>query len=458
MPGPAPAPDLDPAAPWPDIDVPHGDGVTVVYDGAALGPQTPLRFTGPPAGHQMGMDVAATLWNRSGADLAFDDSIPWLDSPGFTLLEQPPDGLADGASAQIRFRFRAAWSPGPDVEYAVLTVPIEGSPMQFDVQAQVPRPLAAVVIGPGGYRARSDDGGSTWTDLPLPDQEASARHSLVWGNGVFLHAWSDGPEADAPSRFALSDDGLTFVPSSFGPTTGVGGCTPGILFVCAHQDAISWSTTGALIVHEPDEGASPLLAAGFNGGSYIAVGLGGRRATSLNMPWIDAMDELWWREEVSGGDDLVAIACQPGGRCLAVGGNDRHWATVTTDAGATWTDTAFDAQPGARLTEVVSQGQSFFVSAAGEPSLYRTDDGIDWQALPEPVAGRPRLLGEADGTMYAELFEEGAPATLARSMDGVAWQPVHTLPDGMRAETVAGERWDQPAGEPPGNEPPGMDP
>ena len=32
------------------------------------------------------------------------------------------------------------------------------------------------------------------------------------------------------------------------------------------------------------------------------------------------------------------------------------------------------------------------------------------------------------------------------------------IPDGMRAETVAGERWDQPAGEPPGNEPPGMDP
>lgn len=100
----------------------------------------------------------------------------------------------------------------------------------------------------------------------------------------------------------------------------------------------------------------------------------------------------WTKPDGTG--DAMALAAAPGRAAVILAGHDVL--KVSRDGGVTWQDQGFGNLPGTDLHGFAvrpDRPSTWFANVAGR-GLYRTVDGVTWQAVsPATQASRPRPVG-----------------------------------------------------------------
>jgi hypothetical protein len=414
---------------WPD---PNADALTPVHlviDGRYVTAGDTVEMQAAPARSSRALSLAGVVVNRSDAEQVFSaDPSAWIAAPGWTFAAPPPTSLDAGASAAFTLEYRPTGETAATVREDPLTVP--GTEVAITLQVTVPRPNRAVLTGDGGWSAFSDDGGLTWTQSADAITTTRAR-DVVWGEGRFFRSWATGMGWFEEGRYAWSDDGVTWTDTTVADDFWPSDCTAGLdRFVCVRSDVISWSDSGASVIHEATQWKNMLNTVVWTGESYLAVGRSGRRAHSV--------DGASWSTEITPNytDEWRNLACHDG-TCVVVGGSDRYAVGVSTDNGYTWTDQVWPTSRYARLESVIWDGDGWLAMGVSndDPHALWSADGLSWAA----VEGFPRwdgytLLGTLDATRFGV-----ASKGLYASPDNATWTLVLTPPTGVTIRALAVE-------------------
>ena len=422
---------------WPDPAPEPVPGLSLVIDGELLANDARVERTSAPARAQRSLDLEVALVNRSDDVLTLSSELAdWIPSgAGWSAPTPPPGSLAPGQVASFTLRYVPAGETAAIARADILTVPVTPEPaggaLSVTLAMTVPRPNRAVLVGDGGWTATSDDGGRTWTADPPPATADARARGVTWGEGRFFRAWATGQAWAEDGRYAWSEDGQTWhvaaVADDFWPSE----CAWGMdRFLCVRGDAITWSESGATVVHEATRWANMLNTVAWTGEAFVAAGRGARRARSA--------DGTTWADEATAPftDEWRDIACQ-GTTCVVVGGSNRFATGVSTDGGATWTDQSFAESTYARLEGVTWTGERWVATGISnaDPQVLWSADGLTWS----PVDGLARgdtwtLLGSLEGAVFG--VRRGA---LHRSEDLRTWDVVLPEATGVSIRALAVE-------------------
>ncbi len=416
---------------WPeDTGTPAAQSaLSLVLDGALAADGDRRAYTAGPARSSGGFVVDGVVVNR-GADTVALDTVPWIDAPGWTFARSPAASLAPGASTDFALAYTPAAERGAVVREDLLRVGEDGPVVTLEVT--VPRPNRAVMTGDGGWWATSDDGGATWTQGGGASPVETRERSVIWGEGRFFRAWADGMGWSVDGRYAWSEDGQTWQDSVVADDFWASSCAFGLgRFACVRGDVLTWSDTGASVIHEATHWQNMLNAVAFTGDSLVAVGRGGRRVVSHDATtWdVDA-------SSTSATDELRDVTCV-GTTCVAVGGANRYLVARSDDGGVTWSEQVWPTSQYAVLTSVVWTGSFWLASGISndDPRLLVSTDGWTWAGLPGVSRSTGyNLLGVVDGIVFGE--RSGA---VHRSENGAAWTEVLTAPAGVTPRRLAVE-------------------
>jgi hypothetical protein len=421
---------------WPEPAAETIPGLSLVLDGELLANGARIERTAAPARSQRSFDLQAVLVNRSDTVLTFSSGLAdWIPADaGWSAPTPPPSSLAPGQAASFTLRYVPVGETDAIERADLLTVPITpASPagaLSVTVAVSVPRPNRAVLVVDGGWTATSDDGGRTWSADPPPAAADTRACGVTWGEGRFFRAWTTGQAWAVDGRYAWSDDGRTWHTATVADDFWPSECAWGMdRFLCVRGDAITWSETGATVVHEATRWANMLNTVAWTGEAFVAAGRGGRRVRSA--------DGTTWADEVSATftDEWRDIACR-GATCVVVGGSNRFAIGVSTDGGATWADQTFAESTYARLEGVAWTGERWVATGISnnDPQVLWSADGVSWSSVDGLAPGDTwTLLGSIEGAVFG--VRRGA---LYRSEDLRTWDVV--LPEAtgvsIRALTV----------------------
>jgi len=421
---------------WPDPQDPDdwGTALALVIEGELVPSGGSWAFDAPPAGLEEGIVVSLALSVQGDEPVTLSGA--WTDDPGWSWTSVLPDSVAPGESATLS----GLWTAVALTEGGQVTVPltVPGTDYAVSLVATVPDPLRLVVVGTEGLVITSTDG-TTWTVREQPTTSDTARHRVTWGDGRFLRSWSSSSEWDSYGRFAWSADGVTWTDASTADNFWPSDCAHGLgQFLCVWSDAIAWSSSGEVLVHEATNWDSLLNAVVLHQDRFVAVGRDGRATWST--------DGTTWAGEAPrlADDDLNAVASGHG-VLVAVGGADRYWLATSQDGGETWAGQDFGAESYARLGSVAfAEGLWLAAGYRADDTLLRSGDGVAWEVLDTDTWQTWHLLGAASGWFYAADNPYQEAATLYRTRDGESWESLVTLPDTRHAEQLAVQGWEAP--------------
>ncbi len=415
---------------WPDPGVDWAASVTVVHEGRVLPAGATLAFAAPPAGIDDPVALALVLTNRTSGALDLDPPGAWLDAPGFSFLVPPPGQLDPGATITVEIAFSSV----DFASAATATAALSAAGVPLTLEAQVPPPLRAVIVGDGGYTLVSDDAFATVAAEVAPDGDHPVR-TVSWGAGRFFRAGADAHDWNSVGVYQWSDDGEVWHDSTAADDFWVTDCAFGLdQFFCLRSSNITWSLRGPSVLHEPEQWSSMLNAVVWTGTRFVAVGRDGRRVRSA--------DGRSWADETAhpSADEYADVAVGEGGVLVAVGGNDRYTLSVSNDGGATWADQSLAEAQYARLNGVAYANGWWLASGDNNAHarLLRSADAQAWTELDEDW----RVLGAVGGWFVGVRYDWSTETTaVARSRDGVDWSPVFTTEPGRALRALAAERW-----------------
>lgn len=445
---PDPVPDDTPVTdPWPDPDdLPPGQ-LSLVHDGELLADGGVLPVRSAPAGINQTSLLRLILTNRTDAALTLsDDPAVWLQASGapIFIVGAPPASLAPDASAAIELRVDTTLELTAAEHHATLTVP--GGP-EVTVQLTVPRPLRLVVTGSDRYVAVSDTYGADFSVELHPDGDETTPRDVTWGEGRFFRADRAYNDWNAPGVYQYSEDGLTWYDSAAPEDFWVSDCVHvWERFHCVRSSNWTFSDTGETVLHNAGYWGHLINALAFvpadetgasvvEGDRIVAVGRNGRRTLSV--------DGLTWVADVDSEEsDYFNSVTYQGGLVVAVGGSNRMFTAVSADGGETWAETAFCADTYTTLWSVVAGGGWFL--ATGQSNLcdemWRSPDGLSWESTGN---SNIHALTWHNGWFIGVEQYYGYPATLVRSVDGLSWEAVHSVPEGVSIQAAAAETMDR---------------
>lgn len=276
------------------------------------------------------------------------------------------------------------------------------------------------------YRAlsTSTDGGENWTvkwndpvnwtggNAPLGGLAVfDGRLYLLGDHNVPIVSTTDflSVRADVPTQIIQ----LNGIESASGRIVAVGRYGR----IASSDNGTNWTMFGSSTV------SGNLRAAAFGSGQWIAAGDSGLAASP---------DGITWQMLTTGGGYTEGSIAYGNGRFVA--GKPNGTIGVSTDTGATWTDSNVVSVRG----QVVF-AQDRFVAASG---LVSSSDGVTWTpAIPAPGGtGSWTGVNQIDGIFYAigttDPMQE-KDGVIARSLDGVSWTIVATMPE--RLASVGGK-------------------
>jgi len=282
-----------------------------------------------------------------------------------------------------------------------------------------------VIINPQDSRSYHSSDGLQWDDYPLgevdPTDEASGL--VQAGAFLFLRTSIDGTpfytlrSADGGITWQAIDAPLSpFRPIALGGVT-VARSANGRL--CWSEDGLSWQEVGS--------GPSNLARLVSNSDRFLALGSDGSA-------WISG-DGREWEQTVDGVPVVepfpVLLHSPPRGirqlgDHLILGGGPI--VACSTDGGTSWTPASLDGGSfgGYSATPEVGDGIAMTFTQRGNTwSLCRSEDGIDWTALPLPGAVIPAGISWAAGTWC--LLGRGGEVFRSAN-HGDQWQQLESVP------------------------------
>ncbi|MGW6598718.1 1,4-beta-glucanase [Streptomyces sp. NPDC055036] len=186
--------------------------------------------------------------------------------------------------------------------------------------------------------------------------------------------------------------------------------------------------------------------------AYARTDIGGAyRWDDAAQRWTPLTDHLGWDDYHLLGVEAMAVdPNQPDRLYLALGAYTQSWAgngavLRSTDRGATWSRTALPVKlggnedgrgAGERLLVDPRNGDTLYLGTRHDGLLVSTDRGATWAAAAFPAAANASgqgitFLVAAGRVVYAGWGDGGSP--LYRTSDGVAWQAVPGQPSGASA-------------------------
>ncbi|MEV7090724.1 1,4-beta-glucanase [Streptomyces sp. NPDC093085] len=195
--------------------------------------------------------------------------------------------------------------------------------------------------------------------------------------------------------------------------------------------------------------------------AYARTDIGGAyRWDEATAAWTALTDHLGWDDyNLLGVEALAVDPYHPDRVYLALGAYTQSWASHgavlrSADRGATWSRTDLGVRLGAN-EDGRGTGERLLVSPLNSDTLYlgtrhdglltSTDRGATWSAAPFPAAPNPSgqgitLLVAAGRTVYAGWGDGGGG--LYRTSDGVSWEAVPGRPSGPAAQVPVRAAYD----------------
>ncbi len=345
--------------------------------------------------------------NMLAGDLSSQDGVTW--NYGEVSMMHSTDGIT--------------WQAGGLTGLAT----VSAGPIYFNDRWVVGGTLADESGGSAQfYRAlsTSTDGGVTWTvawrdpvswtggNQPLGDMAVlDGRLYLLGDINVPITSTADfvTMRVDVPSQLIQFQS----VDAADGRVVAVGRYGR----IASSTDGNNWTMLGASTVN------GNLRAAAFGAGQWIAAGEAGLASSP---------DGIAWQMLPSGAgftDSSIAF-----GNDRFVAGNIDGSVGVSTDGGATWTNSGVLGIRGQLVF-----AQSRFVAASG---LMSSTDGVTWNAEVPSPGGTGIWTGvyQVDGVFYAIGTSDPAQTrdyVIARSVDGISWTVVAAMTE--RLASVGGK-------------------
>jgi hypothetical protein len=429
---------IDSALPANDTAIEHESWeheLSIVHEGSLIHDGSIISIQTAPAGIDQNNLFSFVISNLTDTPISFSDS--WMDSSRLAWHVPPPSTLDAYASHPFSLQFNP--KSCTEEEIIVSDISIPNQDMTFSIETHCPPPLRIHLLGDDGFGLISDDYGSTFSDIPTPEDLSPPlrAQSLAWGDGMFLRAFALGNSADSIGVYQYSEDAIHWNTSQDSPDYAPSDCTYGLgRFVCTRADSISWSTDGRAITHEPALGDFRLNQILYRDNGFIAVGRGARRVRSE--------DAQTWSNESFGIDpDTYHSLVQSPDIMVAAGGINRYFISYSTDHGITWEDVPYGGCQGNYIQSLVYHNGLFLAQGASSchHNMHRSSDGINWEPVFElHPFDRFVLLGAINGYFIAHASnEEGTQ--LYRSSDGYTWVQTHILPQGKNIRLMTAEEW-----------------
>ena len=440
--------------PWPDASTLPDGVLSLVYDGEVVTSGQTIRVQTAPAGLPDRTHLRFVLTNRTETSLTLPaDGAAWLTGEAFAWASPPPTLLAPEESVALELSIGVQEETAARVHEATLTIP--GGP-SVQLEGEVPRPLRVVVVGSGHYTAASDSYGASF-ETEVHAEDATTARDVVWGAGRFFRSDRAYNDWNAPGVYQYSDDGVTWHDATTSEEFWVSDCTHAAgRFYCVRSSSWTSSDDGSIVLHNangwgqllngvvfvpgeevgrPADTTDPeaLLA----GDRFVAVGRMGRRMLST--------DGASWTADVTSTTTVSYYnhLAYADGMVVAVGGSDNLETAVSLDGGETWTETVLCTDQWATFHTVV-HGNGLFL-ATGQSNacdqIWSSSDGLSWTGLSRE---RVTVLTFTNGWFIGVTEPWGQPATLVRSTDGVTWDAVHSVPEGVDIQAATVEQWSAP--------------
>jgi photosystem II stability/assembly factor-like uncharacterized protein len=225
-----------------------------------------------------------------------------------------------------------------------------------------------VAVGAGGGYWRSADDGRTWARGTIAAAGTATLNSVCFGKGMFV-------AVSATGTIYTSADGLTWTTVT---PNGVSGALTLASFV---GNVFLVAGTGGQILASPDGSAWSVASTGVAnatincfasvGSLYLAGGTGGFLQVSTNQ------GTSWSASSVGHTNPINAIAANPSGTIVVVGGTGTTANVSTSTDGSIWT-TRSTTVAQARTSLIWSSALSLFMSGGLAGTVITSPDGTTW--------------------------------------------------------------------------------
>ncbi|MBM74033.1 MAG: hypothetical protein CMK59_01425 [Proteobacteria bacterium] len=422
--------------PWGDTGLSWNKDISVVYEGQFIQPNTPIFIETAPAGLPEHYLLTLQVTNRSNEPIVFSEN-DWLEGSGFTLNTPGPDQLLTEETAYITIEINPEnYSSSEDLT-GVFKIP--GTDKSYPLEAHIPPPLRVLIMGNGGYVLKSDDYGATFEEVS-PKEHTMPLRAAAWGEDRFIRVWANQSEEDSTGFFEYSEDGETWFMGNSDVLRAAWDCDYGLdRFLCIRADTISWSEDGIVWNHEETFHDYHLQDILFWNDRFIAVGKGGRRVVSL--------DGLSWSiENFSGNPDPYFSVTHSNDLLVAVGGEDRYYASISEDQGQSWINIPFGQCIGDSLRSLVYIDNTFIAQGVStcHHNMHQSEDGFLWLPVAETEPFEQYvILGVIEQVVIAyRILPNGGK--LYRSDDAKNWTELMDLPQDVLLKKMVSQRWEKP--------------
>ena len=422
---------------WADTGLSWTRGVSVVHEGQLILPNTPIVIETAPAGLSETYQLTLNITNRTPELIVFTQD-GWLEGTGFELDALPPGELAPEETALLTINI----DPEPYLAAQDLegSVQIPGTSEHYPLQAHIPPPLRVLIMGNGGYTLKSDDYGMSFEEVS-PKIHTRPLRAVAWGEDRFVRVWANEAREDSTGFFEYSDNGLEWFLGNSDSLLAAWDCDYGLgRFLCIRGDTISWSEEGIIWNHEETLHDYDLQDVVFWNDRFISVGKGGRRVVSL--------DGLSWSVENFSGnpDPYFAVTHNEEELLVAVGGEDRYYASISEDRGQSWINVPFGQCSGDSLRSLVHINGTFVAQGTStcHHNMHQSNDGFLWLPVAETGPFEQYTILGTIQDLVISYRNQPTGAALYSSTNAKSWDKVMELPEGILLKRMVAQRWESP--------------
>lgn len=421
---------------WGETGLNWTQSLSVVHDGQLVQPNTSIFIETAPAGFSQTYKLTLKITNRSDELIVFTEE-NWIEGYGFELSTLPPDDLAPEETASLTIEI----DPEPYLTAQELegSIQIPGTQDTYPLVAHVPPPLRVLLMGNGGYVLKSDDYGVSFEEV-APKTHTRPLRAAAWGENRFVRAWADETQEDSTGFFEYSEDGMDWHLGNSDSLRAVWDCDYGLeRFLCVRGDTISWSEEGIIWNHEETLHDYHLLDVLFWQDRFIGVGKGGRRVISLD-------GVSWSIENFSGNPDPYFAVAHSENLLVAVGGEDRYYASISEDQGQSWVNVPFGQCSGDGLRSLVYIEGSFIAQGTStcHHNMHQSNDGFLWLPVAETAPFEQYVILGTIQNLAISYRNQPTGSALYSSTDAKNWNKLLDLPDDVVLKKMVSQRWNSP--------------